>query len=160
MGAVELDIVDPRTAEVADLVRTHLSFAHETTPPEHVWALGVEGLVDPSVTLYGARRGGVLVGMGALRELDPAHAELKSMHVRAAARGNGIGQLILDRLLAVARERGYQRVSLETGTMDAFAPARRMYERAGFTPCPPFGEYTDNPHSLCMTLLLTTTPAT
>ncbi|HEX9258458.1 MAG TPA: GNAT family N-acetyltransferase [Acidimicrobiales bacterium] len=153
-SALVFTVEDPRTPEVADLVRTHLSFSHEHTPAEHVWALGVEALTDPSITLYGARRGGELVGMGALRELDPSHGEIKSMHVRRAERGAGLGQAVLDHLLGVARARGYRRVSLETGTMEAFGPARRMYEHAGFTVCPPFGEYTDNEHSVCMTVVL------
>lgn len=76
------------------------------------------------------------------------------MHVAVEARGRGVGQAILGHLLAVAAERGHRRVSLETGSMDAFAPARRLYERAGFRPCPPFASCTDNHDSTCMTLEL------
>ena len=95
-----------------------------------------------------------LVGVGAIRRLDETHAELKAMHTRAEARGQGVGQAMLTHLLRVAETRGYQQVSLETGTMDAFAPARALYRKAGFRRCPPFGPYTVNPYSVCMTLVL------
>jgi len=147
---VRFAVADPRDAR--DLLERHLALMNSVTPAGHVHALDLEGLVDPAVTFFGARRDGKLVGVGALRELDRAHGELKSMHVAESARGAGVGSAVLAHLLAVARERGYERVSLETGTYDAFAPARAMYLAAGFEVCPPFGEYTENPHSMCMTL--------
>jgi putative acetyltransferase len=94
----------------------------------------------------------VLLGVGALKRLDEAHAELKSMHTSEAARSQGVGRAMVDHLLAVAADGRYQRVSLETGTMDAFAPARSLYTKVGFRPCAPFGEYTVNPYSACMTI--------
>jgi putative acetyltransferase len=106
------------------------------------------------VTFFGARRDGVLVGVGALKQLDPTHGEVKSMHTAAAARGRGTGLAIVRHLLDLAKARGYRRVSLETGTMDAFAPARRLYARVGFAPCRPFADYTVNPFSTCMTIEL------
>jgi putative acetyltransferase len=117
-----------------------------------VHALDVDRLTDPAVTFYAARRGGALVGVGAIRRLGPDHAELKSMHTAAAVRRQGVGRAILEHLVAVARARGYRRVSLETGTMGAFAAARSLYRSFGFQPCEPFGEYTANPHSVCMSL--------
>ena len=140
--------------DVAALLGRHLEFAHEVTPADHVHALDVDRLVDPAVTFFSARLDGVILGVGALRRLDPTHAELKSMHTTSAARGHGIARAILARLLSEAIERGYERVSLETGTADAFLPARTLYASVGFRPCPAFGEYTDNPHSVCMTLTL------
>ncbi len=106
------------------------------------------------MTLYSARVDGVLAGVGAIKQLDPSHAELKSMHTSDAFRRRGVGRAMVDHLLHVAAERGYTRVSLETGTMEAFAPARQMYATAGFEPCEPFGDYTGNPHSTCMTISL------
>lgn len=141
---------DPRSEDVRALLVQHLAFAREVTPPAHVHALDVDGLLDPAVTLFSVRRRGALLGVGALRELDPSHGEVKSMHVASAARGQSIGRALLDHLLSVAAGRGYRFVSLETGTMDAFAPARSLYESAGFTRCEPFGDYTTNPHSACM----------
>jgi len=143
---------DPRAADVQLLLERHLAFADALSPPEHVHALGVEGLGDPQVTFFSARRDGLLLGVGALKRLDGAHGELKSMHTAEASRGQGVGRALLHHVLEVAVARGYERVSLETGTMDAFAPARSLYSKVGFTPCPPFGNYTVNPYSVCMTL--------
>src|SRR3954454_6956688 len=114
---------DPRRADIVALLERHLAFAHEHTPPEDVHALDLTGLLDPAVTFFSARRDGQLLAIGALRELDPRHGELKSMHTAAAARRAGLGRAMFDHLVAVARDRGYDRVSLETGTMDAFGPA-------------------------------------
>jgi putative acetyltransferase len=77
------------------------------------------------------------------------------MHTSEAARGLGVGLAIVDHILAFAGERNYERVSLETGSMAAFAPARSLYAKVGFVPCEPFGDYTDNPNSICMTIELT-----
>jgi putative acetyltransferase len=139
---------------VSALVEKHLSFARDVTPQAHVHALGIAALEDPNVTLYSARREGVLLGIAALKRLDDTHAELKSMHTNEGARGQGVGQAMVRHLLAVAIEQGYARVSLETGTMDVFAAARRLYARAGFRTCEPFGDYTVNPFSTCMRIEL------
>lgn len=142
------------------MLKKHLAFAHDVTPAGHVHALDVDRLVDPSVTFFSARRDGVLVGVGALRRLDDTHAELKSMHTSEAARGQGVGRAMVAHILAFAASSSYERVSLETGTMDAFAPARSLYAQAGFVPCAPFGDYTANPHSTCMTISLSTLSGT
>ncbi len=145
---------DPNADDVRALLARHLAFARGESPPEHVHALKSQAWADPELTVFGARRDGELVGVGAIRRLDDTHAELKAMHTRAEARSQGIGRAILARLLRVAGERGYRRVSLETGAMDAFAAARALYRQAGFEPCAPFGQYTANPYSVCMTLVL------
>jgi putative acetyltransferase len=151
MGLV-IAVDDPRIEDVRTLLDRHVAFAREVTPPEHVHAMEVDDLLGPAVTFFSARRDGVLLGVGALKRLDATHAELKSMHTIEGARGQGVGRAIVDHLLAVAADRSYQRVSLETGTMDAFAPARSLYTKVGFEPCAPFGEYTVNPYSACMTI--------
>lgn len=150
----EIAIDDPRAEDVRRLLERHLAFANEHSPREDVHALGVDGLVDPAVTFFGFRRDGELLGVGALKELDPRHAELKSMHTAEAARGEGLGRAMADHLVAVGRDRGYERVSLETGAQPAFAPARWLYARAGFTPCGPFGDYGPSANSVFMTLAL------
>jgi len=147
-------VEDPQAADVGAVLSRHLAVMHEDTPAAHVHALPAERLRDPAVTLFGARRAGELLGVGAIRRLDAAHAELKSMHTLAEARGQGVGRAMLNHLLRFAAASGYQQVSLETGTMATFEPARTMYESAGFRPCRPFGEYTVNPYSVCMTLAL------
>ena len=149
-------VSDPATPDVRALLETHLAFAHEVTPAGHVHALDVEALRGPALTLFAARRPGrmegELVAVAALQRLGPGDVEVKSMHVRSAARGAGVGRLVLDHLLAVARSRRARRVRLETGTGPAFAAATAMYRSAGFVRCPPFGAYTDNPHSACFAL--------
>ena len=147
-------VEDPNAGDVRALLERHLTFARGQSPPEHVHALAGGAWPDADLTLFGARRDGSLMGVGAIRRLDETHAELKSMHTRAEARGQGVGQAVLAHLLQVAETRGYQRVSLETGTMDAFAAARSLYRKAGFRPCAPFGPYTVNPYSICMALAL------
>jgi putative acetyltransferase len=157
MTSADLTVVgieDPRNDDVWMILRTHLAFAREVTPPAHVHALESEQLLEPDVTLFGARRDGVLLGVCALKDLGGSRGELKSMHTAEAARGRGVGRAIVEHVLAVAVDRGYRDVSLETGTMDAFAPARCLYTSMGFVPCPPFGDYTENPYSTCMTLSL------
>jgi len=147
---LEFGVDDPRSDDVRELLEVHLAYSYEFSPPEHVHALDIEGLLDPAVTFFSARRNGVLLAVGALKHIDESHVELKSMHTGAQARRQGIGQAMLDRLLTAAKARGYERVSLETGTMNAYAAARALYARAGFTTCEPFGQYTDNAFSTCM----------
>ena len=149
-----IDVDDPRRDDVRALLERHLAFARAVTPPEDVHALELDGLLDPSVTFFSLRDGGRLLGVGAIKQLDPDHAELKSMHTAEEARRRGVGRAIVDHLLAVAAERGVSRVSLETGAMDAFAPARSLYASVGFVPCGPFGDYAASPNSAYMTLRL------
>jgi putative acetyltransferase len=154
MDDLTIAVEDPRAEDVYALLRAHIDFARATSPPEYVHALKPDGLLEPGLSLYGARKRGALLGVGALRGIDADHAEIKSMHTAKASRGQGVGRVIVDHLLGVARLEGYRRVSLETGTMDEFAPARALYEKVGFVTCPPFGQYTDNPYSTCMTIEL------
>lgn len=148
-GRLVITVDDPRSPELAAIVERHLSFAREVTPPELVFAFDLDRLVDPSVTFVGARLGGEVVGMGALKVLEPGHGELKSMHTVAEVRRLGVARAIVEHLLDVAVGLGLSRVSLETGTQPEFEPARRLYARLGFRPCPPFGPYDER--SACMT---------
>ena len=151
-GVIAVD--DPRAADVRELLGRHLAFAHTHTPAEDVHALDMTGLLDASVTFFSYRVDRTLLGVGALKELDGQHGEVKSMHTAQEARGRGIARAMLAHLLAVGRERGYLRISLETGTMPAFAAARALYASAGFTPCGPFADYTMSPSNTWMTLVL------
>lgn len=141
MPSVEIGVDDPNAEDVRELLRRHMEFARDNTPPEDVHALEVNQLVDPGVTFYSYRRDGELLAVGALKQLDGRHAELKSMHTAAEARRSGVGRAMVEHLIGVARERGFGRVSLETGSTQAFAAARSLYAHAGFTPCGPFGDY-------------------
>jgi putative acetyltransferase len=148
---------DPRADDVRSLVEQHLAFAHSQTVLEHAHALDLDGLLDSRLTFFSARRDGELLAIGALVELNQREGEIKSMHTRAGLRGQGLGRRMLDHLLAVARERGYERVNLETGTMASFEPARKLYDTAGFRPCAPYAGYPPSSDNTFMTLDLTTT---
>jgi putative acetyltransferase len=150
----EIAVDDPRASDVRELLERHLEFARSTSPPEDTHALDVDGLLDPAVTFFSFRRAGELLAVGALKRLDRGHAELKSMHTVQAARGLGVGRALLGHLIAVARDRGFEQLSLETGSMAAFAPARSLYASAGFQPCEPFGDYRPSRNSTFMTLAL------
>jgi len=147
---------DPRRPDVRALLERHREFALAQTPPEHSFALDVTELLDPAVSLFSIRADGSVLGIGAIKRLGPHHAEIKSMHTAEAARGRGIGRAMLAHLLGVARARGIRRVSLETGTTAAFAPARALYESAGFVACGPFGSYQPSVDNMFMTLDLHT----
>jgi putative acetyltransferase len=151
-GVIAID--DPLASDVRALLTGHLVWARSLTPPEDAHALDVDGLLDPRVTLFSYRRDGRLLGVGALKMLDSGHAEVKSMHTAAAARGQGVARALLSHLLEEAQARGVTRVSLETGSMAAFAPARALYASAGFELCEPFGDYRPSPNSTYMTLEL------
>ena len=143
---------DPR---VIALLEEHLRDMRSISPPESVHALDLAKLRKPEICFWSVWRNDgermQLVGTCALKRLDDAHAELKSMRVVVERRGKGDAQKILDHVLAYARLADIQRVSLETGTPDYFIPARRLYERNGFTLCGPFGDYQLDPYSCFMT---------
>ena len=155
---MKLEIDDLSRPEVIALLNEHLRSMHELSPPESVHALDPERLRKPVITFWTAWEGPVLVGCGALKELDRTHGEVKSMRTPDARRRKGVGRTILTHIIQVARSRCYERLSLETGSADAFKPAQRLYESFGFTYCGPFGEYVDDSNSLFMTMRLSTTP--
>ena len=136
------------------LLNEHLQSMYALSPPESVHALDLEKLRKPEITFWSAWVGDMLLGCGALKELDDSHGEVKSMRTPLAIRRRGAGRAILEHIIAVARSRGYQRLSLETGTVDAFKPAQKLYESVGFTTCGPFADYRVDPNSVFMTLRL------
>jgi putative acetyltransferase len=152
MGELVVGPDDPRADDVQALLGIHLAFGARHSPPEDVHALDVSGLLADGVSFFSVREDGRLLGVGALRLIDGSHAELKSMHTVEAARGRGVGRAMVEHLLSVARAQGCRRVSLETGSMAAFAPARALYASVGFVPCEPFAEYRPSPNSAYMTL--------
>ena len=142
-------------AEIRALLDEHLRSMHALSPPESVHALDLAKLRQPGISFWTAwDDDGALVGCGALKELDPRHGEIKSMRTPEALRRRGAGRAILAHIVDVARSRKYERLSLETGSSAAFAPAQRLYESFGFTRCGPFGDYALDPHSIFMTLRL------
>ena len=142
------------TSQVAALLAEHLDDMHRFSPPESVHALDLDRLRQPDLTFWSLWDGEEVLGCAALRQLDPTHAELKSMRTASAHRRRGVAAALLDHLVAVARERGYSRLSLETGPTEEFAPARALYAGYGFSPCGPFGPYAVDEFSVFMTLTL------
>lgn len=155
-GAVVIAPASLDDPEVAALAALHLADMYALTPAESVHAIGLDALrgrIDAGRLLLLAARtpdAGALAGIGALALLGDADGELKSMRVDDRHRGTGAGRALLRALLALARERGLARVWLETGTEPAFAPARGLYLSEGFSVCPPFGSYTEDPLSVFM----------
>lgn len=145
----DLDNVDLR-----QLLSAHLDHAATHSPRESIHALNIEELRATDVTLWTIWNGETLQGCGALRELDTNHGEIKSMHTLSDHRRKGVAAHLLAHILGEAKRRSYRRVSLETGSMDGFAPARGLYERFGFRVCAPFADYSEDPNSVCMTLEL------
>ncbi len=138
--------------DMRELVMEHFKEMIATAAPESSHALDLESLARPEITLFGARRGGQLLGCGALKKLTTDAGEIKTMRTVEAARGMGIGGILLDRLLSEARSRGYEAVYLETGSEPFFGPARSLYRSRGFVRCAPFASYKEDPHSVFMSL--------
>ncbi|MDH4190080.1 MAG: GNAT family N-acetyltransferase [Betaproteobacteria bacterium] len=145
---------DPARPDVLALLEEHLRNMYELSPPESVHALDVSRLRSPDVSFWTVRDGEVLLGCGALKELNPLHGEVKSMRTPASLRRRGAGRAVLTHIVQEARARGYRRLSLETGSMEAFAPAQKLYESFGFSYCGPFADYKPDPNSVFMTLAL------
>ncbi|MEV7663501.1 GNAT family N-acetyltransferase [Paenarthrobacter sp. NPDC089316] len=151
---IRIETDDPARPDVHALLSEHLADMFATSPAESVHALDHSALSHESITFWTAREDGVLLGCGALKMLSSGHAEIKSMRTTASARGRGVATRMLEHIVAEAGRRGYERLSLETGTEDYFAPARRLYARHGFTECPPFADYALDPNSVFMELTL------
>jgi len=147
---MKLEIDDLTHPAIHELLNEHLQSMYELSPPESVHALDLEKLRKPQITFWSAWEGPLLLGCGALKELDRKHGEVKSMRTPNAHRRKGAGRAILAHIIEVAVSRSYERLSLETGSMEAFMPAQRLYESFGFTYCGPFGEYTADPNSVFM----------
>jgi putative acetyltransferase len=147
---MEIKIDDLSGPEIAELLREHLENMAEDSPPESRHALNLEQLRQPGITFWSAWSDGELLGCGALKELDAQHGEIKSMRTAAPHRRKGVAARLLEHILEEAKRRNYKSVSLETGSMDAFAPAHNLYARFGFKECPPFADYVEDPNSLFM----------
>jgi putative acetyltransferase len=149
---IELD--DLSRPEIAELLKEHMAHMFLVTPRESVHALPIEGLRSPDITFWSVWENGELLGCGALKELDPQHGEIKSMRTSSAHLRKGVARAVVRQIIAEAKRRGYRRLSLETGSMAAFEPARQLYAACGFTFCSPFGNYLNDPNSVFMTMEL------
>lgn len=148
-------IVDDLTGpEIRELLDQHLANMRSISPPESTHALPLEGLRQPGVTFWTVWENGELLGCGALKELEAEHGEIKSMRTVARHLRKGVAKVLLAHIIGEAGRRRYRRLSLETGSMEAFEPARQLYARAGFTYCAPFADYIEDPNSVFMTMEL------
>jgi putative acetyltransferase len=151
---MRIEIDDITRPDVLALLEEHLRNMHELSPPDQVFAFEASKLRDPGVTFWTAWDDGALLGCAALKELTHTRGEIKSMRTPASRRRHGAGRALLDRILQVARERGYRELFLETGRHPAFAPAQALYRSVGFRECGPFGSYMENGNSVFMSLQL------
>lgn len=138
-------------SEIHALLQEHLDSMKLYSPPESIHALDLEALRQPEITFWTVWENSELLGCGALKELDPQHGEIKSMRTADRHRRKGAARVILSHIIEEARRRGYKRLSLETGSHEAFAPARTLYASFGFSYCEPFADYVLDPYSVFMT---------
>src|SRR5438094_9401934 len=136
---------------IQQLLREHQANMFEQSPPESVHALSLEELRKPDITFWSVWEGSELLGCGALKQLDPQHGEIKSMRTASMHRRKGVAARLLEHILDEAKRRNYKRISLETGSMNAFKPARSLYARFGFKMCGPFADYVEDLNSVFMT---------
>jgi putative acetyltransferase len=151
---MDIRVDDLSGPEIAALLSEHLRSMYLHSPPESVHALDIERLRRPDITMWSAWQDGELLGCAALKELDRHHGEVKSMRTASRHLRKGVATALLDYLIAQAKRRSYRRLSLETGSQPAFAPARDLYTRFGFEPCGPFADYIEDPNSVYMTRTL------
>jgi putative acetyltransferase len=148
-------VIDDLTGpDIAEFLDEHIQEMRSISPPESKHALDLDGLRRPEVTFWSVMDGGTLVGCGAIKRLDGSHAEVKSMRTRPARKRSGIASLLLAHIITEAKNMGFTRLSLETGSAEFFAPARRLYEKFGFRYCEPFAGYRPDPNSVFMTRTL------
>lgn len=148
---MDIKVDDLTGSKVIALISEHLQGMLEHTPPESSHALNLDGLKKPDVTFWTAWEQDELLGCGALKEIDGTHGEIKSMRTSKRHLRKGVARNMLEHIVAVAEERGYRRLSLETGSMESFVPARNLYQSFGFQYCGPFADYSEDPHSVFMT---------
>ena len=151
---MQIRLDDLSGPEIRALLEEHLRNMHELSPPESVHALDITKLRQPDVTFWTVWEGAELLGCGALKELSPKHGEIKSMRTVIAHRGKGVARAVVNHIIAEAKRRSYERLSLETGSMKSFEPAQKLYESCGFSYCGPFENYAEDPNSAFMTRLL------
>ena len=151
---MRIEPADLDSRAFAALMAEHQAAMQATAPLESQHALDLSGLKQAHVRVWVMHDGDALLGCGALQRLDDAHVEVKAMRTSRTHLRRGVGKTLLAHLLQEARVSGYSQASLETGSMDYFAPARRMYADAGFVACGPFADYLDDPNSTYMTRAL------
>ncbi len=151
---MRIEVDDLSRPQVHALLREHLAHMHALSPPEQVFALDLTQLRTPEITFWTLWENDELLGCVALKALSATHGEVKSMRTTDKHRGRGAGRALLVQVVETATQRGYFKLSLETGTHPAFTPAQQLYRSMGFKVSGPFADYETNPHSLFMELEL------
>ncbi|SBS27421.1 putative N-acetyltransferase YsnE [Marinomonas spartinae] len=151
---MNIQVDDLSGPEIAQLLTEHLNDMHATSPAESVHALDLSGLKKSNITFWTVWENDQLLGCGALKQLDATHGEIKSMRTNNTARNKGVASSLLQHILRTAMEQGMKKISLETGSQNFFEPARRLYQKYGFTECGPFADYKLDPYSVFMSKAL------
>jgi len=151
VSGLEIRVDDLSGPEIIELLGEHLRSLSRVSPPESRHALDLDALRKPDVTFWTVWCGEDLAGCGALKELNREHAEIKSMRTASAHLRKGVAARVLGHIIEEAKRRRYRRLSLETGSMEYFEPARQLYTKFGFTACEPFDAYIEDPNSVFMT---------
>ncbi|MBP3964054.1 GNAT family N-acetyltransferase [Paenibacillus lignilyticus] len=151
---MEIRIDDLTGAQIIALIEEHVQNMAEQSPEESMHALDLDGLKQPDITFWSAWDGEELLGCGAIKELDAGHGEIKSMRTSERHLRKGVAKRLLEHMIAEAKKRGYTRLSLETGSLESYNPAKRLYTNLGFEECEPFADYVVDPYSVFMTKAL------
>lgn len=151
---IEISTEESLNDDLEQVLQSHWLYCNANTPIEHVYAIHASKLFASNVTVFSARSDGELAGVGALKKHDAQHAELKSMHTLNRYRGTGIGKALVAHIEKVAKAQGVTRISLETGSNEAFKPARDLYQSLGYESCEAFGEYVLSEYNICMTKVI------
>ena len=136
------------------LLGIHLAGMRANSPPKNVFALDLSGLKVPEITVWTVREGDQVISIGALKELDGCNGEIKSMRTHPDYLRRGGAGLLLDHIIAIARKRGWKKLSLETGRGQAFEPALNLYRNRGFVEGPAFSDYEPSPFNQFLHLAL------
>ena len=140
--------------EVNQLLKKHFKELRAASPEGSAHVLDIPGLMIPSIKFWSLWEESQLMGCGALKFLEKNHGEFKSIRIHDDFRGKGYGEKIINHLINEAKKLNINRISIETGSGNFFAPARKLFENCGFKPCPPFAHYKEDVNSLYLTKLL------
>jgi len=151
---LEIKQDDLTGSAIKALLQEHLTDMYATSPAESVHALDIPSLKTANITFWTIWQQQTLAGCAALNKIDTKHAEIKSMRTAKAFKNQGIASSMLKYLIEHAKQAGFERISLETGSMEYFKPARQLYEKYGFEYCPPFASYDEDVNSVFMSLSL------
>jgi len=147
---MDIRVDELKNKDVISLLQEHHEDMLSHSPPESVHALDLSALEAPNITFWSLWLDNKLAGVGALKEIDKAHGEIKSMRTSTDHLRKGVAGKLLSYIINQANIRSYKRLSLETGTMDVFLPAQKLYQQFGFKECEPFGNYKEDPYSMFM----------